>query len=43
VKQLSGLQSLTADFEQTTKVTNNKPSKKKGLTAQHMNQTLKVQ
>jgi outer membrane lipoprotein carrier protein len=29
VKQLSGLQRLTADFEQTTKVTNSKPSKKK--------------
>ena len=41
VKQLSGLQRLTADFEQTTKVTNSKPSKNKSLTAQHMNQTFK--
>ncbi|KXZ73004.1 outer membrane lipoprotein chaperone LolA [Acinetobacter venetianus] len=41
VQQLSGLQRLTADFEQTTKVTNNKNVQKKGLTAQHMNQTFK--
>ncbi|MGJ8756926.1 outer membrane lipoprotein chaperone LolA [Acinetobacter sp. HC8-3S] len=41
VQQLFGLQRLTADFEQTTKVTNNKNVQKKGLTAQHMNQTFK--
>ncbi len=41
VQQLSGLQRLTADFEQTTKVTNSKNVQKKGLTAQHMNQTFK--
>ena len=39
VKQLAGLQRLTADFEQSTKTTNNKTVQKKGLTAQHMNQT----
>ena len=41
VKQLAGLQRLTADFEQSTKTTNNKIVQKKGLTAQHMNQTFK--
>ncbi|NNP77462.1 outer membrane lipoprotein carrier protein LolA [Acinetobacter sp. Ac_3412] len=42
VQQLSGLQRFTADFEQTTKVaTSNKAIQKKGLTAQHMNQTFK--
>lgn len=41
VQQLSGLHRLTADFEQTTKVSNNKNVQKKGLTAQHMNQTFK--
>ena len=41
VKQLAGLQRLTADFEQSTKTTNNKTIQKKGLTAQHMNQTFK--
>ena len=41
VKQLAGLQRLTADFEQSTKTTNNKTAQKKGLTAQHMNQTFK--
>lgn len=42
VQQLSGLQRFTADFEQTTKVdSNNKALPKKGLTAQHMNQTFK--
>ena len=41
VQQLAGLQRLTADFEQSTKTTNNKTVQKKGLTAQHMNQTLK--
>lgn len=41
VKQLAGLQRLTADFEQSTKTTNNKTVQKKGLTAQHMNQTFK--
>lgn len=39
IKQLSGIQSLTANFEQTTK-TDGKANKK-GLTAQHMNQTFK--
>ncbi len=41
VKQLSHIQSLSANFEQTTKVTNAKPVQKKGLSAQHMNQTFK--
>ena len=41
VQQLVGLQRLTADFEQSTKTTNNKTVQKKGLTAQHMNQTFK--
>ena len=41
VQQLAGLQRLTADFEQSTKTTNNKTVQKKGLTAQHMNQTFK--
>ncbi|QER38883.1 outer membrane lipoprotein chaperone LolA [Acinetobacter suaedae] len=41
VQQLSGLQRFTADFEQTTKVSNNKAVQKRGLTAQHMNQTFK--
>ncbi|MEQ4563347.1 MAG: outer membrane lipoprotein chaperone LolA [Acinetobacter sp.] len=41
VKQLTGIQSLSANFEQTTKVTNSKAPQKKGLTAQHMNQTFK--
>ncbi|MFH7408064.1 outer membrane lipoprotein chaperone LolA [Acinetobacter variabilis] len=41
VKQLSNIRSLTANFEQTTKVTNPKATQKKGLTAQHMNQTFK--
>ncbi|ENU31186.1 outer membrane lipoprotein carrier protein LolA [Acinetobacter sp. CIP-A165] len=41
VQQLSSLQRFTADFEQTTKVTNNKAVQRKGLTAQHMNQTFK--
>ncbi len=42
VKQLSGIQSLSANFEQTTKVTSNgKVAQQKGLTAQHMNQTFK--
>ncbi|WP_038342738.1 outer membrane lipoprotein chaperone LolA [Acinetobacter sp. A47] len=44
VQQLSGLQRFTADFEQTTKVAtgnSNKVAQKKGLTAQHMNQTFK--
>ena len=41
VKQLAGLQRLTADFEQSTKTTNNKTVQNKGLTAQHMNQTFK--
>ncbi|WP_336943483.1 outer membrane lipoprotein chaperone LolA [Acinetobacter modestus] len=42
VQQLSGLQRFTADFEQSTKVSaSNKAVQKKGLTAQHMNQTFK--
>jgi outer membrane lipoprotein carrier protein len=41
IKQLSGLQSITANFEQKTTVNNAKASKNKGLTAQHMNQTFK--
>ena len=42
VKQLSGLRSFTANFEQTTKATQTgKTPQKKGLTAQHMNQTFK--
>ncbi len=41
VKQLGGIRSLTANFEQTTKVSANKPKQQKGLTAQHMNQTFK--
>ena len=41
VQQLAGLQRLTADFEQSTKTSNNKTVQKKGLTAQHMNQTFK--
>lgn len=42
VKQLSGMRSLSANFEQTTKATSgNTPAKSKGLTAQHMNQTFK--
>jgi outer membrane lipoprotein carrier protein len=40
VKQLSGIQSLTANFEQTTK-TSGKAKNNKGLSAQHMNQTFK--
>lgn len=38
IKQLSGIQSLTANFQQTTKLTTGKAPQKKGLTAQHMNQ-----
>lgn len=41
VQQLTGLQRLSADFEQTTKTTNTKTAPKKGLTAQHINQTFK--
>ena len=42
VKQLSGIQSISSNFEQTTKVTNSsKAPKKQGLSAQHMNQTFK--
>ena len=42
VRQLSGVKSFTADFEQSTKVTqSSKVAQKKGLTAQHMNQTFK--
>ena len=41
VKQLSGVKSFTANFEQTTKVSGGKTVQKKGLSAQHMNQTFK--
>ena len=42
VRQLSGVKSFTADFEQSTKITqSSKVAQKKGLTAQHMNQTFK--
>lgn len=42
VKQLSYIQSLSANFEQTTKATSTtKAPQKKGLTGQHMNQTFK--
>ena len=42
VKQLANIKSFTADFEQTTKVSSSsKVPQKKGLTAQHMNQTFK--
>ena len=42
IKQLGDIKSLTANFEQTTKATDaSKPVPKKGLTAQHMNQTFK--
>jgi outer membrane lipoprotein carrier protein len=42
VQQLNGITSLTANFEQTTKVTaGSKAPQKKGLSAQHMNQTFK--
>lgn len=42
VKHLNGIKSLSANFEQTTKMTaGNKAPQKKGLTAQHMNQTFK--
>ncbi|OTG81014.1 outer membrane lipoprotein chaperone LolA [Acinetobacter sp. ANC 4648] len=42
VKQLGDIKSLTANFEQTTQVTGGgKVAQKKGLSAQHMNQTFK--
>ena len=42
VKQLSGVKSFTANFEQSSKATNpGKAPAKKGLSAQHMNQTFK--
>lgn len=42
VKQLSAVQGLSANFEQTTKATTaTKAPQKKGLTGQHMNQTFK--
>ncbi|OTH00529.1 outer membrane lipoprotein chaperone LolA [Acinetobacter sp. ANC 4973] len=42
VKQLGGIHSLSANFEQTTKATSaSKAPQKKGLTGQHMNQTFK--
>ncbi|MCF9046370.1 outer membrane lipoprotein chaperone LolA [Acinetobacter nectaris] len=39
VKQLSGLRSFTANFEQTTKANGKTVVQKKGLTSQHLNQT----
>ncbi|WP_111894770.1 outer membrane lipoprotein chaperone LolA [Acinetobacter sp. MB5] len=41
VKQLSSLHSMTANFEQTTKSSGKKTVQKKGLTAQHLNQTFR--
>lgn len=42
IKQLSSIKSLSANFEQTTQVTGgSKVAQKKGLSAQHMNQTFK--
>jgi len=42
IKQLNGIRSLSATFEQTSKATAGaKPVQKKGLSAQHMNQTFK--
>ena len=42
VKQLNGIKSFTANFEQTTKVSNNgKALPNRGLSAQHMNQNFK--
>ncbi len=41
VKQLNHVRSMTANFEQSAKVTNPRATQKKGLTAQHMNQTFK--
>lgn len=41
VKQLTDIRSLSANFEQTTKVTNPKVIQKKGLGSQHMNQAFK--
>ena len=41
VKQLQGIQRLSANFEQTTRPTVAPTVQKKGLTAQHMNQTFK--
>ena len=42
VQQLNGIKSLSANFEQTTKATaGSKAPQKKGLSAQHMNQTFK--
>src|SRR5690606_33350987 len=39
VKQLNYVRSMTANFGQSTKVTNPRATQKKGLSAQHMNQT----
>lgn len=41
VKHLSSLNTISANFEQKTTVENAKATAKKGLTAQHMNQTFK--
>ncbi|MHA3114648.1 outer membrane lipoprotein chaperone LolA [Acinetobacter sp. ANC 4635] len=41
VRQLTSLHSLSANFEQTTKSNGKKTVQKKGLTAQHLNQTFR--
>lgn len=41
VKQLTNLKSLSANFEQTTKINGKTAPQKKSLTAQHLNQTFK--
>src|SRR5690606_22478319 len=41
VKQHNYVRSMTANFEQSTKVTNPRATQKKGLSAQHMYQTFK--
>ena len=41
VRQLSGLHSMSANFEQSTKSNGKKTVQKKGLTAQHLNQTFR--
>lgn len=41
VRQLTNLHSLSANFEQTTKSNGKKLAQKKGLTAQHLNQTFR--
>ena len=43
IRQLSSIQSISANFEQSTKVTSGKSGNQKGLSAQHMNQNFKGQ